>query len=143
MLAIQTRVFQTYFLMEKSNAVQPRQVLANKVTGITFENKIDHATYFGMNTEYIQGIHMIPLAPPSPLIRTRTFVKEEWETYFSNGRINQVGGGWRGILYANLALADPKKAWEFFSQKRFDLGWLDGGASRTWYLAWYAALGGA
>jgi endo-1,3(4)-beta-glucanase len=101
---------QTYFLMEKSNAVQPRQVVANKVTGITFENKIDHATYFGMNTEYIQGIHMIPLAPPSPLIRTRTFVKEEWETYFSNGRINQVGGGWRGILYANLALADPKKA---------------------------------
>jgi endo-1,3(4)-beta-glucanase len=73
MLAIQARTFQTYFLMENSNTVQPEQIRNNKVTGITFENKVDHATYFGMNPEYIQGIHMIPLNPCSPLIRTPTF----------------------------------------------------------------------
>ncbi|KIV99369.1 uncharacterized protein PV09_08914 [Verruconis gallopava] len=142
MLAIQARVFQTYFLLESSNTTQPRQILPNKVTGITFENKVDHATYFGMNSEYIQGIHMIPLAPPSSLVRTANFVKEEWATYFSDGRADQVGGGWRGILYANLALAHPKTAFEFFVRKDFDCAWLDGGASRTWYLAWCAALGG-
>lgn len=75
MLAIQQRVFQTYFLMEESNTTQPEQIRGNKVTGITFENKVDHATYFGMNPEFIQGIHMIPLNPCSTLIRTRTFGK--------------------------------------------------------------------
>ena len=143
MLAIQAKVFQTYFLMEKSNTAQPPQIIPNKVTGITFENKVDHATYFGMNIEYIQGIHMIPLAPPSTLVRTSNFVREEWETYFSNGRADQAGGGWRGILYANLAIVDPKRAYGFFSQQNFDWGWLDGGASRTWLLAWCSALGGA
>jgi endo-1,3(4)-beta-glucanase len=142
MLAIQARVFQTYFLMENNNTAQPRRIVPNKVTGITFENKVDHATYFGMNPEYIQGIHIIPLAPPSTLIRTPTFVKEEWEAYFSGGRVDQAGGGWRGILCANLAIIDPRRAYEFFSQTDFDWSWLDGGASRTWLLAWCAALGG-
>ena len=63
--------------------------------------------------------------------------------YFSNGRADQVQGGWRGILYANLALVDPKTAYRFFAQEHFDYSWLDGGASRTWYLAFCAALGGA
>lgn len=57
MLAIQARTFSTYFLMEKSNKVQPPQFIGNKVTGILFENKIDHATYFvsvplGLNVVY-------------------------------------------------------------------------------------------
>jgi endo-1,3(4)-beta-glucanase len=73
MLAIQARTFQTYFLMESASTVQPEKIRGNKVTGITFENKVDHATYFGMNPEYIQGIHMIPLSPCSSLIRNPTF----------------------------------------------------------------------
>jgi endo-1,3(4)-beta-glucanase len=92
--------------------------------------------------QYIQGIHMIPLAPCSALVRAQKFVQEEWDTYFSNGRVDQAIGGWRGILYANLALVQPRRAWQFFAQQNFDWGWLDGGASRTWYLAWCAALGG-
>ncbi|KAF1813085.1 endo-1,3-beta-glucanase [Eremomyces bilateralis CBS 781.70] len=142
MLAIQARSFPTYFLMESKNNIHPPQFIGNKVTGILFENKGDHATYFGSNLEYIQGIHMIPLNPTSALIRSVQFVEEEWNTYFSNGRCNQVDGGWRGILYANLALVNPKKAFEFFSQPNFDMSWIDGGASRTWYLAYCAALAG-
>ena len=53
-----------------------------------------------------------------------------------------VTGGWKGILYANLALVDPQSAYDFFVSESFDSGWLDGGASRTWYLAFAAALGG-
>jgi endo-1,3(4)-beta-glucanase len=86
---------------------------------------------------------MIPIAAHSALVRRKKFVQEEWDTYFSNGRVDKVGGGWRGILYSNLALIDPKAAYKFFSAKIFDPSWLDGGASRTWYLAYCAALGGA
>lgn len=141
-LAVQARSLHNYFLLETSNTVQPSQFLPNKVTGILFENKVDHTTYFGANAEYIQGIHMIPLNPTSPYTRPKKFVQEEWDSYFSQGRADKVLGGWRGILYANLALVDPATAFSFFSNPNFDMGLLDGGASRTWYLAWTAALAG-
>jgi endo-1,3(4)-beta-glucanase len=144
MLAVQARSLQNYFLMESSNTNQPAQFIGNKVTGIMFQNKVDHTTYFGGNFEYIQGIHMIPIMPFSTLTRTQQFVAEEWVTYFVDGACDpasNVTGGWKGILYSNLAIIDPQTAYEFFTQPNFDPSWLDGGASRTWYIALAASLG--
>ncbi|KAL1877327.1 hypothetical protein VTK73DRAFT_8780 [Phialemonium thermophilum] len=141
-LAIMARSLPSYYLYTSDNTVQPSQFIGNKVAGILFENKIDHTTYFGTNIEYIEGIHMLPLLPCTALTRSSRFVKEEWQTYFSNGRADQVAGGWRGILYGNYATVDPKAAYNFFSATNFDPSWLDGGASRTWYLAYSAALAG-
>ncbi|ROW08321.1 hypothetical protein VMCG_03014 [Cytospora schulzeri] len=141
-LSVLKRSVNNYFLYTSGNAVQPASFVGNKVAGILFENKIDHTTYFGANIEYIQGIHMLPLIPATKLVRGRQFVREEWEQYFSNGRVDSVAGGWRGILYGNLATIDPHTAYEWFSQGGFDAGWLDGGASLTWYLAYSAALAG-
>lgn len=143
MLAVQKRAFQNYFLLESTNTNQPANFIANKVTGILFENKVDHVTYFGANPEFIQGIHMIPINPSSGYTRNQNFVTEEWNSYFSNGRVDSVAGGWRGILYSNLALIDAKTAWNWFSGGTFDPQYLDGGASLTWYLALCAGLGGA
>jgi len=142
-LACQKRSLRNYFLLASDNKVQPAAFLPNKVTGILFENKVDHTTYFGANPEYIQGIHMLPLNPSSAYTRPRKFVQEEWDAYFSNGRADKVVGGWKGVLYANLALVDPSAALQYFSDPNFDMGTLDGGASRTWYLAYAAAMGGA
>ncbi|KAF2734717.1 endo-1,3(4)-beta-glucanase 1 precursor [Polyplosphaeria fusca] len=141
-LAVQARSLRNYFLLQSDNKVQPERFLPNKVTGILFENKVDHSTYFGANIEFVQGIHMIPLNPSSSYTRPRKFVQEEWDAYFSNGRAEKVAGGWSGILHANLALVDPVTAYEFFASPDFDGSLLDGGASRTWYLAYTAALGG-
>jgi endo-1,3(4)-beta-glucanase len=137
-LAITARSLQNYFLYTTANTIQPPNFTPNRVSGILFENKIDHTTYFGTNIEYIQGIHMLPLLPCSTLTRTPTFVQEEWDTYFSNGRAENVVGGWKGILFANYAIVNPKAAWQFFSSGSFDESWLDGGASRTWYLTFAA-----
>ncbi|KAK2737703.1 hypothetical protein FQN57_007451 [Myotisia sp. PD_48] len=144
MLGILARSFDNYFLMRKSNVNQPRKFIDNKVTGILFENKIDHATYFGMNLEYIQGIHMLPLLPNSAYTRRADFVREEWDAMFAaNATLpaDRVQGGWKGVLFANLAIIDPEASWRFFSQDRFDLGWIDGGASRVWYMAYAAGAG--
>lgn len=138
-LAVTARSLQKYFLYESNNTTEPPNIIGNKVAGILFENKIDHTTYFGANIEYIQGIHMLPLLPSSILTRTAKFVAEEWNTYFSNGRVDSIAGGWRGVLYGNLAIIDPRTAWHFFSQPNFDASWLDGGASLTWYLAFAAS----
>jgi endo-1,3(4)-beta-glucanase len=138
-LAVQARSLRNYFLMESDNQNQPPAFLFNKVTGILFENKIDHTTYFGGLPEYIEGIHMIPLNPTSAYTRRAQFVQEEWDTYFSNGRVNQVQGGWKAILYANYALINPQAAYNYFADADFSTQ-LDGGASRTWYLAYTASL---
>ena len=55
MLSVLTRTLRDYFLLEEDNVNQPSSFIGNKVTGILFENKIDHTTYFGANLEYIQG----------------------------------------------------------------------------------------
>jgi endo-1,3(4)-beta-glucanase len=138
-LAVLARSLRNYFLMTSDNQNQPPAFLFNKVTGILFENKIDHTTYFGSLPEYIEGIHMIPLNPTSAYTRRAQFVQEEWDTYFSNGRVNQVQGGWKAILYANYALINPQAAYNFFADADFSTQ-LDGGASRTWYLAYTASL---
>jgi endo-1,3(4)-beta-glucanase len=159
MLAVQARSLSNYVLMQNDNTVQPANYIPNKVAGITFENKVDHTTYFGGNIEYIQGyalpssppasltfqtrIHMIPVASHTGFIRPSAFITQEWATYFDNGRVDAIDSGWKGIIYADYAFVDPKASWAFFSQADFNQGWLDGGASQTWYLALAAMLGGA
>ena len=143
MLAVMKRSLSNYFLLEDDNVNQPANFIKNKVTGIIFENKVDHVTYFGANPEFIEGIHMLPIYPHSAYTRNQNFVQQEWNTYFSNGRVDQVAGGWRGILYSNLALIDPNTAYGWFSGDACTPDFIDGGASRTWYLALAAGLGGA
>lgn len=55
MLSLLARSLHNYFLMDSDNANQPSSFINNKVTGILFENKADHATYFGADLSYIQG----------------------------------------------------------------------------------------
>ena len=138
MLAVQARSLQAYYLYSESNEVQPQEFIGNRVAGILFENKIHHTTFFGNNLEYVHGIHMMPLLPHTPLIRTPDFVAEEWRALFSDGRAEAVEGGWKGILFGNYATIDPQGAYAFFSAPDFDPAWLDGGVSLTWYLCYSA-----
>jgi endo-1,3(4)-beta-glucanase len=85
---------------------------------------------------------MIPINPISAYTRSKKFVQEEWDKYFANGTAQKAADGWRGILFANLAIIDAKSSYKFFSDPNFKVSALDGGASRTWYLAYSAALGG-
>lgn len=137
-LAILARSLRNYYLYESNNKVQPSQFIGNKVAGILFENKVDHTTYFDPSIEAIQGIHMIPILPSTPYVRAQSFVKEEWQAYFSDGRIDKINNAWKGVIYANYATIHPSQSWTFFNSKSFDATWIDGGASLTWYLA-YAA----
>ena len=95
---------------------------------------MDHTTYFGHDIRFIQGIHMIPVSCISRYIRSRRFVEEEWQQYFAKDHLTG-DDGWKGILYSNYSLIQPKTAWNFFASDGFKRKWLDNGASRTWYLA--------
>ncbi|KAF5017743.1 hypothetical protein F66182_10313 [Fusarium sp. NRRL 66182] len=141
-LAIMSRSLQNYYYYTTSNVNQPSNFIGNKVAGILFENKIHHTTWFSANIEAVQGIHMIPILPVSNYARTGTFVQQEWSTYFDKGRVDKFNNNWKGIIYGNYATIQPRAAWNFFAQAKFDAAWIDGGASRTWYMAYAAALGG-
>ncbi|BFZ56245.1 endo-1,3-beta glucanase [Savitreella phatthalungensis] len=141
-LSIMRRAMNDYMLLGPDNTVMPPAMINNYVAGITFENKIDHTTYFGSNLEYIQGIHMIPLTPVSAFIRQPKFVAQEWSALLG-ALAPTLTSGWKGILYANLAISNATAAYQTFSDPNYSSSWLDGGASLTWYLTYAAGLGGA
>lgn len=137
-LSILARSLRLYYLYQKDNKVQPKEFIGNKVAGILFENKVDHATFFSADIEAIQGIHMIPILAPTPYVRLPAFVREEWEAFFSGGRVDRIQNLWRSIIYANYATIEPGAAFDFFSSRDFQAQWLDGGASLTWFMAYSA-----
>ncbi|KIW00212.1 uncharacterized protein PV09_08252 [Verruconis gallopava] len=178
-LAILRRSLNHYFYFDANNTAQPPRFTPQITSGILFENKIDHTTFFGQNSEYVEGIHMLPISPVTPYMRPDSFVSREWSAYFQSPYplssvpdaettvllpavgyaggyncssrinlrrlINCVDPAWKGILMANLAQLDPKQSWQFFADKLgagWDWMWVAGSGSRTWYLAYAAALGG-
>ncbi|CAK7916886.1 glucan endo-1,3-beta-D-glucosidase 2 [[Candida] anglica] len=144
MLAVMRRSMNMHMLFSDDNKIQPPQFIKNKVAGISFENKIDFATYFGRGTiadEWIHGIHMLPITPISSYIRTPKFVQEEWQQKLE-GIIDQIPDGWKGILILNVALFNPEYAWKWFSRDDWNDAQIDNGMSRTWSLAYISAVGG-
>ncbi|KAF4119226.1 endo-1,3(4)-beta-glucanase [Geosmithia morbida] len=85
---------------------------------------------------------MIPILAVTALMRKPAFVREEWEAFFSNGRMSGIQNGWASIIYGNYATVNPRAAWDFFTSPDFNLQLLDGGVSLTWLQAYAAALGG-
>lgn len=137
MLSVMSRAMNKYFYYKSDNTVEPSEIIANKVSGILFDNKIAYTTYFGTpadHPEYVHGIHMLPITPASSLIRIPSFVQEEWDDQISTF-IGNVNSGWTGILRLNQALYDAKTSYEFFSSDSFSSSYLDNGQSRTWSLA--------
>lgn len=140
MISIMKRAMNSYFLYSDDNKVEPSKIIPNKVSGILFENKIHHTTYFGNEIQYIQGIHMLPITPVSSIIRGPTFVKQEWDEKLKDVAGN-VNDGWKSVLMLNVALYDPTTAYKFFSDGSFNEKLLDNGLSRTWALTYCAGVG--
>lgn len=59
MLAIQARSFSNYFYLQSNNTNQPSKFIDNKVTGILFENKVDHASTYN---------HQVVASLPFPIL---------------------------------------------------------------------------
>ncbi|KAF5239219.1 hypothetical protein FANTH_10021 [Fusarium anthophilum] len=145
-LAVTARSLQSYFLLASDNDVQLAKFIGSRATGILWDRKINHTTYFGDEIAYIQGIHMLPIVPSSAYIRKPPFVREEWNQYFAGNKSGSLSsGGFAGHIYANLAIADKAGAIEshaFFRKQTTDSPYLSG-SSLTWDLAYTAALGGS
>ncbi|RKK67106.1 putative endo-1,3(4)-beta-glucanase [Fusarium oxysporum] len=145
-LAVTARSLQSYFLLASDNDVQPANLSGNRATGILWDRKINHTTYFGDDIAYIQGIHMLPIVPSSAYIRKPSFVREEWDQHFADNKSGSLNSDdFTGHIYVNLAIADKAGAFEshaFMRKQTTDSPYLSR-SSLTWDLAYTAALGGS
>ncbi|KAL3672012.1 hypothetical protein V7S43_002681 [Phytophthora oleae] len=132
MTRVNAHAIKTYFLIEDANQVHPANFRANKVTGIFFDNKVDYATWFSAEKYCIHGIQMIPVSAVTEFVRTKQFVKEEWEQVLGKEAIvtrEDTGNAWLSLLYANFAMVDKQRALGVLQKAK-----MDDGLSRSWAL---------
>jgi endo-1,3(4)-beta-glucanase len=142
--AINARSIQSYMLLGPENEVQPAIYNMNYVSGILFANKMVHSTFFGGQTQFVHGIHMLPLTPMSPFVRKASFVANEWRDVLAS-LAGSLTDNWAGILHSNLAISDPAASWRFFANgnvNKFNYDFLDDGQTLTWALFFAASQGG-
>lgn len=60
-------------LLSSTNANQLGNLINKKVSGRLFENKVDHTTFFGAITEYLEVIHMLLINSSSAYTRSKPF----------------------------------------------------------------------
>ncbi|KAL3673353.1 hypothetical protein V7S43_001069 [Phytophthora oleae] len=141
MLRLNARVVRTYFLMTSDNTIHPAQFVPNHVTGIFFDNKADYATWFSAEKYCIHGIQMIPVSPINGLVRTKTFIQEEWDDILSKETIvtgDDTTNAWLSLLLVNEAVINQADA-----LAKLETATMDDGLTRSWALYNAASRGGS
>lgn len=139
MLGVIAGSIQRYMHVGGNLSVHPEQIKANMVSGILWQNKVDWTTWFGSNTEFMNGIHIIPVTPITTYIRSPGFSRKEWETVLSK---KLPKNAWESAIHMSVATFDPETAWDFFAKEGFDYNCLDDGLSRSSALVFVAGQKG-
>ena len=132
MTRVNAHAIKMYFLVEDANQIHPANFRPNKVTGIFFDNKVDYATWFSAEKHCIHGIQMIPVSAVTEFVRTKQFVKEEWEQVLGKEAIvtrEDTSNTWLSLLYAKFAMVDKQRALLVLQKTK-----MDDGLSRSWAL---------
>ncbi|TMW63185.1 hypothetical protein Poli38472_002126 [Pythium oligandrum] len=132
MARVNAHAIRTYFLIEDANQIHPTNFRPNKVTGIFFDNKVDYATWFSADKHCIHGIQMIPITPMTEFVRTKQFVKEEWDEVLGKTPIvtkEDTSNSWLSLLYANYAVVNKQRAMSVLQKTK-----MDDGLTRAWAL---------
>eukprot|EP00536_Pseudo-nitzschia_multiseries_P007771 jgi/Psemu1/319219/estExt_fgenesh1_pm.C_1860001 len=146
MLKINARAAKTYFFMDCSYSntedddrvvpmIHPPEFRPNRVTGIFFDNKADCTTWFSPERHCIHGIQMLPVSPATPLFRTQSFVRDEWESILDRLSIVRESekhpNPWQSLLFVNGArIAGQRDS----MMRQLESVPMDDGLSRAWAL---------
>ncbi|KAI9906999.1 hypothetical protein PsorP6_004031 [Peronosclerospora sorghi] len=132
MLRLNARSVRTYFLVTSDSTIHPPEFTPNHVTGIFFDNKADYATWFSAEKHCIHGIQMIPVSPINGLVRTPSFIQEEWDDILSKEAIVAEGNtsnAWLSLLLVNQAVINNAEA-----IAKLATATMDDGLTRSWAL---------
>lgn len=113
--------------------VHPARFARNWAPGITFEGKVDYATWFGINPEYIHGIQMLPVSPALAFTRPRAHAAGEWAAVVAPVAA-ALRTAWAGVLWQHHGVTDPRTAFTHLGALLTHDRPVDNGMSRTWAL---------
>ncbi|KAJ2517387.1 hypothetical protein H4217_003999 [Coemansia sp. RSA 1939] len=113
-LQLEARGTRTYWhLGDLASGLYPESYAHDKaIVGILWSTKVDYATFFGANPEFIYGIQFLPLTPASALILKRSWLADIWPRYLDSVSRNSASPQWREIIDLALAVVDKQAAFE-------------------------------
>ncbi len=131
---------QIYWQIKQSEDIYSSPYKENGVVGILWETKVDYATFFGLNVEYIYGIQMLPYNDITLQFLDKNWLREtkpKWGVALDNSATTEE---WRGLLLLADAIIDPLQYG--LSTKIHNLNNYDNGNSKTNTLYFYYMAGG-
>ncbi|KAJ9062340.1 hypothetical protein DSO57_1011914 [Entomophthora muscae] len=137
LLMTEIRSAKTYWHMYSGHSVYPKDFSKQKTVGIVWGTKVDYATWFGSNAEYIHGIQLLPFTPISHLLLDKPWMEEAYPVMANSLTRPQppILGGWRTYIHMARAIIHPKAAYaDFESSPRK----MDDGNTLTNTLYWFA-----
>ncbi|RMZ93126.1 glycoside hydrolase family 81, partial [Brachionus plicatilis] len=130
-----------YWQVKKNSQIYSEPFSKNGVVGILWETKVDYATWFGGNVEFIYGIQMLPFTEITPSHLKKDWLTETrpiWSKSLSSGSIEE---GWKGFMLMADAIVDPNRPG--LSNDIHGLTGYDNGNTRTNTLFFYYFVGGS
>ena len=121
-----------YWQITSSKGIYPSPFADRKVVGILWSTKVDYATFFGANTEFIHCIQMLPFTPITEEYLQPDWISEEYPILST--AIASANEGWKGFIYMAHAVIDKNVAWTEVNT----LTSYDDGNSKTNTLYWVA-----
>ena len=136
MTALEIRAAHKYWQMTSDYSAYPAPFSDNKAVGILWSTKVDYATWFGANVEYIHCIQMLPFLPISEELLRKEWIQEEYEILKEAYSRNDpaLSEGWKGYIIMAHAIIDPNYAYH----EALCLGSYDDGNTRSNALYWIA-----
>ena len=100
---------QVYWQIKSTNTIYPQPFANNGVVGILWETKVDYATWFGANVEFIYGIQMLPFNQITTRHLDREWLTQTRPIWSVAIDKNGTEEGWKGTLLLADSIVDPNR----------------------------------
>lgn len=130
-----------YWQIRKNSPIYSEPFSKNGVVGILWETKVDYATWFGGNVEFIYGIQMLPFTEITPSYLSKEWLSETrpvWSKALTSSSIEEE---WKGFMLMADAIVDPNRSG--LSNEIHKLSVYDNGNTQTNTLYFYYFVGGS
>lgn len=136
LLATEIRAAQKYWQIDSGDGIYDATFAANKCVGVLWATKVEYATFFGANVEFIHEIQSIPFTPITELLLDPDWVTEEYSVVAAalTREDPVIEEGWKGFIYMKEGVIDKSQSWTDVNT----LSSFDGGNSKTNTLYWVA-----
>lgn len=106
--AVETVAAQTYWQIPSASDIYRQPFSDRHAVGVLWSTKVDFATFFGANPEYIYGIQMLPFTPATEDLLSPAWVTDAWPEFLSAAAT--ATAEWRGFMLMAHAVVDPVAA---------------------------------